>query len=74
LAALQTGNSNPLRLLGHLPGSELHENRLHRHFSQFRIKGEWFLNAIIADVNAILNCSSLEDWMKALGSNPITKN
>src|ERR1700677_4189599 len=34
LAALQTGNSSQLRLLGHVAGSEHHEKHLHKHFSQ----------------------------------------
>lgn len=61
LSALQTGNSNTLRLLGHVPGSESHEKRLHRQFSHFHIQGEWFSNAILADVHVILQCSSLEE-------------
>lgn len=49
-AALQTGNSNALRLLGYVSGSETHEKRLHQHFSQFRIQGEWFLGTFLSDV------------------------
>jgi hypothetical protein len=63
LAALQTGNSNPLRLVGHVSGSEAHESRLHGRFSRFRIQGEWFSSAILADVDAILKCASLESWL-----------
>jgi hypothetical protein len=64
LAALQTGNSNTLRLLGHVRGSVLHEKVLHMRFSRFHIQGEWFSNAIIADIKRILNSSSLEEWVK----------
>lgn len=63
LAALQTGNSNPLRLLGHVPGSNAHEGHLHRRFSRFRIQGEWFASAILARVDSILKCRSLEEWL-----------
>jgi hypothetical protein len=68
LAALQTGNSNTLRLLGQVPGSVLHEKLLHVRFSRFRIQGEWFSNAIIADIEGILKYSSLEEWVKAQDS------
>jgi hypothetical protein len=61
LAALQTGNCNAMRLLGHVAGSELHEKALHVRFSQFHLQGEWFSNAIIADVEGILNSPSLEE-------------
>jgi hypothetical protein len=54
-----------LRLLGHVPGSEIHEKALHRHFSRFRTKGEWFSNAILADVQEILKCTSLEEWLRS---------
>jgi hypothetical protein len=69
LVALQTGNSNPLRLVGHVLGSEMHEKGLHRLFSRFRIHGEWFSNAIMVAVSGILKCSSLEDWMNAQDPN-----
>lgn len=64
LAALQTGNSNPLRLVGHVPGSEAHEKGLHRRFSRFRTHGEWFSNAVLADVYGILKCPSVEEWLR----------
>ena len=67
LAALQTGNSNAMRLLGHVPGSELHERRLHERFSQFHIQGEWFGGAIQAAIEAILTCSSLDTLGPARG-------
>lgn len=63
LAALQTGNSNPLRLVGHVPGSDTHESHLHRRFSRFRIQGEWFSCEILAHIDAILKCRSLEEWL-----------
>lgn len=64
LAALQTGNANPLRLLGHVPGTDAHEKGLHRRFAAFRRAREWFSNAILPDVLGILKCPSLEEWMK----------
>jgi hypothetical protein len=72
LAALKTGNANPLHLVGHVPGSELHEKWLHQRFSQFHIQGEWFSNAILADVHGILKCSSLEEWLNRKGEDRIS--
>lgn len=65
LAALQTGNSNSLRLLGHIAGSSFHEKLLHARFGRFRIKGEWFSNAIIEHIDGIIKCKSMEEWLKA---------
>jgi hypothetical protein len=42
----------------------MHETLLHRHFSRFRIQGEWFSIAFLAKVPEILNRSSLEVWLK----------
>ena len=70
MAALQTGNSNPLRLVGHVPGSETHEKGLHRRFAKFRKQGEWFSKDILAVVLEILNCASLEEWLKVLAVEP----
>jgi|GEM_PF-5930214 len=64
VAELQVGNSNALRLIGHILGSELHEKRLHQHFSPFHIQGEWFLSVILADVHEIMKCPSVEEWLK----------
>lgn len=63
LAALQTGNANPLHLLGHVRGSEAHEKGLHLRFSPCRIQGEWFSTNILGKVRRILECSSLEEWL-----------
>lgn len=41
LRALQTGSSEPLRLLKVLEGAH-HERHLHARFAQFRTRGEWF--------------------------------
>ncbi len=60
LAALQTGNSNPLRLLGHVPGSERDERRLHRTFAPQRLQGEWFSGDILASVRDMLARGSLD--------------
>jgi hypothetical protein len=65
LAALQTGNSSLLRLFGHIGGSSLHEKLLHKRFSEFHLDGEWFSNAIIATVEDIVKCNSLDEWLKA---------
>lgn len=42
LSALQTGNPEPLRLLGAVPGVREDETALHERFARFRIGGEWF--------------------------------
>jgi hypothetical protein len=65
LAALQTGNSNLLRLFGHIAGSSLHEKLLHKRFTEFRLSGEWFSTGIIEAIEAIMRCKSVEEWLKA---------
>ena len=70
LAALKTGNPNPLRLVGHVPGSEAHEKGLHRLFSAFHLQGEWFSNAVLPDVYEILKCPPLEEWLKRQSTDP----
>ncbi len=42
LAQLQSGNANPLFLLGTIPGNEQTEASLHVKFASLRITGEWF--------------------------------
>lgn len=42
LAALQTGNPEPLRLIGAVPGTKTDESRLHTRFSAAWVQGEWF--------------------------------
>lgn len=43
LAALQTGNPYKLKLLGVVSRvTEAFETRLHTHFQQFKVRGEWF--------------------------------
>lgn len=68
LAALQTGNSNALSLLGHIPGSIFHEKALHARFFRCHLQGEWFSNAIISDIEAILKYPSMEEWMNTQDS------
>jgi hypothetical protein len=65
LAALRTGNSNTLKLLGHIAGTLLHETNLHAQFAPFHIQGEWFSGSIIGQVEGILKYQSVEDWLKA---------
>jgi hypothetical protein len=67
LAALRTGTANALRLLGHVLGSPSHERRLHAALSRFRLQGEWFSGAVLADVEAILKCKAAEEWLTAQG-------
>ncbi|MDH6130626.1 GIY-YIG nuclease family protein [Kitasatospora sp. GP82] len=40
LSTLQVGQSVVLSLLGTWSGN--HENALHRHFAEHRVRGEWF--------------------------------
>lgn len=65
LAALQTGNSNVLRLFGHIAGSSLHEKLLHARFAQFHIQGEWFSDDIIEAIEGMKTYASIEEWLKA---------
>ena len=39
---MQTGNPEPMMLLGELPGGRADEADLHRRFRSFRVRGEWF--------------------------------
>jgi hypothetical protein len=71
LAALQTGNSNTLRLLGHIPGSDSHEKLLHTRFARFHIQGEWFSNAIAEEMEDILKHQSMEQWLQLQTPAPI---
>lgn len=42
IAQLQTGNSDPIRLLGVIPGGRAKERQLHEQFAHARLSGEWF--------------------------------
>lgn len=42
LAALQTGNPEPLQFLGAIHGSHADEQRLHERFRHLHVHGEWF--------------------------------
>lgn len=46
LAALQTGNANPLRIVTWAPGSLDDEKALHVRFGHLRMQGEWFRPAV----------------------------
>ncbi len=51
LADIQANTSRPLRLLAKVCGSMDDERRLHDHFAEYRIKGEWFrLNDRLKDM------------------------
>src|SRR5262249_8696361 len=64
LAALQTGNSNPLKLLGHVVGTLLHETTLHTHFAPYHLQGEWFSSNIIEHVEGSLKHQWGEDGLR----------
>jgi hypothetical protein len=58
LSTLQTGSDCQLRLLGavesdHEKGTE--ELQLHRRFSRWHHRGEWFTREILEDVQNLLN-------------------
>lgn len=58
---LRTGSSDPLKLLGSMPGGRAEEQRLHYRFKTQRVIGEWFLITwndvveLIADYWAVSN-------------------
>ena len=57
LATLQTGSDCELRLLGSVvadPRAGTTEVQLHRRFSRWRHRGEWFTRDIMSDVRALL--------------------
>jgi hypothetical protein len=65
LAALQTGNANPLRLLGHVAASSLQETQLHAKFAPFHLQGEWFSSGVVEAVEGLLKHASVDEWLKA---------
>jgi hypothetical protein len=42
LSTIQSGNPQPLRCIATLDGTLADEYKLHRQFSDFHIRGEWF--------------------------------
>lgn len=42
LSSMQTGNPEPMTLLGEVPGGRADESDLHQRFRSFRVRGEWF--------------------------------
>jgi hypothetical protein len=70
LTTHKMGNSNPLKLIGHVAGSDAHEKLLHRMFSACRMKGEWFSTNILGKVREILACTSLDEWLKRQAPTP----
>ncbi|MBV8819866.1 MAG: GIY-YIG nuclease family protein [Acidobacteriaceae bacterium] len=73
MADLRTGNPNPLRLVGSVRGSKAQEKELHRRFSAYHRKGEWFTSAVLADITEILKCVLLEEWLKRQDSDPLPR-
>lgn len=53
LAGLQTSHHKPLRFIATMPGGSELERELHRVFSRFRIRGEWFKD-----------CKEIRDFIK----------
>lgn len=53
LAGLQTSHHKPLRFLATMPGGSELERELHRVFSAYRIRGEWFKD-----------CKDIRDFIK----------
>jgi hypothetical protein len=71
LAALQTGNSNALRLLGYVYGIESHEKFLHKQFSPYHRQGEWFSVDILSGVDGILKWGSVQAWVDSQSAVPL---
>ena len=42
LSALQTGHPEKLYVLGYVDGGRGEEKKLHKRFSKYRVRGEWF--------------------------------
>ncbi len=63
LRAFQVGNSQDLKLLGVLPGSERDEAALHRRFARFKLpeRREWFeaTDGMMAEVRTILEANGV---------------
>ncbi len=55
IRSLQTGSSEPLRVLAFAPGDERRESEIHRRLKPHRIRGEWYqpspdVFALIAEI------------------------
>lgn len=42
LSQIQTGDSEPVKIVGVMPGTEQQERAFHVRFAAYRMKGEWF--------------------------------
>lgn len=54
VGSFQTGNSQPLRLLGVILGDRKLEQSLHRRFLRQHIRGEWFSGEVLNDVMELI--------------------
>ncbi len=72
IKALQTANSNELRLLGYMPGGAKAEHSLHDRFSEDNIRGEWFnpslslLDFIKGNTKKVMESSDWEEDVKSI--------
>lgn len=66
LANLQTGSAYQLRIVGLLQGNR--ENKLHKNFSDIKVKGEWYKNS--KELVDYIKSNSLEGYDEPLVSSP----
>ena len=66
LANLQTGSAYTLRIVGLLHGNK--ENKLHKKFSDIKVKGEWYKNN--KELVDYISSNSLEGYDEPLVSSP----
>lgn len=73
IKSLKTGASEPIKVLCSIPGGKWLEKKLHKIYSDFLVKGEWFMPAptLIALITAIKSDNSFymryhreDDYMK----------
>lgn len=71
LAALQTGNSSPLKLVASYCTEYAYEveKTMHRKYFHLRQEGEWFYMSIENEVNFLEECRKIEDNIRFLKSN-----
>jgi len=61
VSGFQTGNSQPLRLLGCIPGTQADEHRLHQKYARQRVRGEWFNGEIMEPILELIRSSGVEN-------------